>query len=64
MLAVHDGGGVEDPVAAVHHVVVERQDHERGIGHDPAELARVERPVLDGLAASGGAELLERLLGS
>ena len=31
---------------AVDHVVVERQHHQRGIGHDAAELARVERPVL------------------
>src|SRR5437879_7979363 len=45
-LAALDSRRVEDAVPAVHHVVVERKDHQRGIRHDPAELARVERPVL------------------
>src|SRR5262249_20134442 len=54
---------VEDAVAAVHHVVVERDDHQCGVGHDPAELARVERPVLDRLAGPKRAELLDYLTG-
>src|SRR2546427_6925032 len=48
-LAGLDRRGVEDAVPAVHHVIVERDDHQRGVGHDPAELAGVERPVLDRL---------------
>src|SRR5438309_1185028 len=36
-LPVLDGRGIEDAVPAVHHVIVERDDHQRGVGHDPAE---------------------------
>src|SRR3989442_1661451 len=39
-LARLDRRRVEDAVPAVHHMVVEGDDHERGIGHDPPELAR------------------------
>jgi hypothetical protein len=49
-LAVHQPGRIEDPVAAVHHVIVEGDYHERRIGHDAAELARVEREVFDQLS--------------
>src|SRR5262249_13922520 len=55
--------GVEDAVAAVHHVVVERDDHQRGVGHDSAELARVERPVLDRLAGPERPELVDYVTG-
>jgi len=41
---------VEDSVAAMHHVVVEWDHHQRGIRHDTAELARVERSEFDWLA--------------
>src|SRR5262249_55494419 len=62
-LASLDRRGVEDAVAAVHHVVVERDDHQRGVGHDSAELARVERPVLDRLAGPERPELLDYVTG-
>src|SRR4030095_5937872 len=62
-LAALDRRGVEDAVAAVHHVVVERDDHQRRVGHDPAELARVERPVLDRLPGPERPELLDYLTG-
>ena len=40
---------VPGSVAAVDHVVVERDDHQRRIGDDATELARVERVELDRL---------------
>ena len=48
--------GVEDAVTAVHHVVVERNHHQRRVGDDAAELARVERGELHRLARAQGAE--------
>ena len=43
MLPVDEPRGVEDAVAAMHHVVVERNHHQRRVGDDAAELAGVER---------------------
>src|SRR5215510_533225 len=62
-LAAFDCRGVEDPVATMHHVIVERDDHQCGVGDDPAELARVERPVLDRLPGPKRAELLDYITG-
>ena len=42
-------GRIEDAVAAMHDVVVEREHHQRGVGDDALQLAGIERPVLDGL---------------
>ena len=55
-LPADQAGGVEDAVAAVHHVVVERQDHQRRVGHDAAELARIERGERHRLPLSKGVE--------
>ena len=57
--AVDDAGGVEDAVAAMDHVIVERNHHQRRIGDDAAELARIERRVLDRLLRPQRAQLLE-----
>jgi hypothetical protein len=43
---VDESRGVEDAVTAMDHVVVERQHHERGIGDDAAQLARVESEIV------------------
>ena len=48
--AVHEAGRIEDPVAAMHDVVVEGDHHERRISDDASELARVERGVLHWLS--------------
>ncbi len=40
-LTIHNGRGVEDGMTAMHHMVIERQHHQRGIGRDPAQDARV-----------------------
>ena len=58
-LPVDDAGGVEDAVAAVHHVIVERNHHQRRIGDDAAKLAGIERRVLDRLLRAQGAQLVE-----
>ena len=60
--AVDDAGGVEDAVAAMDHVIVERDHHQRGIGDDAAELARVERRVFDRLLRAQRAQLFEHVL--
>jgi hypothetical protein len=62
-LPVHDGRGVEDAVAAMHDVIVEGEHHEGGVGHDAAELARVESPVANGLPRPQGAKVLDDLVG-
>jgi hypothetical protein len=55
--SVDDPGRVEDAVAAMHHVIVERDHHQRGICDDATELARVEGVELNRLPP---AELVER----
>src|SRR5262249_40203059 len=62
-LALHEGGGVEDAMPSVHHVVVEGNDHERGVGDHTAELARVERPEAHGLRGPEGAEARHHVVG-
>ena len=49
-LAVHEACRIEDAMAAVHHVIVERDYHERRIGYHAAELARVKREVFNELS--------------
>ena len=61
--AFDDGGGVEDGVAPMDHVVVEREDHEGGIGDDTPKLARIEGRVLHRLPAPKGPELVDHGLG-
>ena len=41
-LAVDQARSVEDPVAAMHHVIVERQHHQGRVGDDAAQLAGIE----------------------
>ena len=48
--AVDQAGRVEDAVSAMHHVIVERNHHQRRFGDDAAQLARVKGVVVDGLA--------------
>ena len=59
--AVDDARGVEDAVAAMDHVIVERNHHQCRIGDDAAELARVERRVLDRLLLAQRAQLCENV---
>ncbi len=56
--SVRQGGGIEDGMAAMDHMVVEGQDHESRIGDDPAEDAGVHRvkiagPLVNGRAKTG-----------
>ena len=51
---VHQPRRVEDPVPAVDHVIIERDDHQRRIGDDASKLAGVERRVADRLAGPQG----------
>src|SRR5687767_11217049 len=39
--AMRQRRGIEDGMAAVHHMIVERQNHQRRVGDDSAEDARV-----------------------
>ena len=55
-LSANEAGGVEDAMAAVHHVVVEREHHQRRIGDHPAQLAGVERREFHRLAVAECAE--------
>ena len=47
----------------MHDVIVEGEHHEGGVGHDAAELARVEGPVANGLPLSERAKVLDYLVG-
>ena len=49
-------------MAAVHHVIVERDHHQRRIGDDAAELTGIERGVFHRLLRAQGAELFEDVL--
>ena len=55
-------GGVEDGVAAVHHVIVERQHHERGVGDDAAEDAGVHRVEVACLRVDRLAQAADRIV--
>ena len=61
-LAVDDARGVEDAVAAMDHVVVERDHHQGGIGDHPSELAGIERGVLDGLFRAQRPQLFKHFM--
>jgi hypothetical protein len=61
--AVDDAGGVEDAVAAVDHVIVERNHHQRRIRHHAAKLAGVERRVLDRLPGAQRLQLIDHVGG-
>jgi hypothetical protein len=52
---------VEDGVAPMDHMVVERQNHERRIGDDPADQARIHRKELAGFCLSRIAQTGERI---
>ena len=60
---VHEPGGVEDAVAAMDHVVVERDQHQRRIGDDAAELARIERVELHRLPRPQRAQAAQHVVG-
>ena len=51
---------VEDRVAAVHHVIVERQHHERGVGDDAVEDARIHRVKIRRFGVNGLAQTRKR----
>jgi hypothetical protein len=59
---VHQTSSVEDAVAAVDHVIVERNDHQRGISDDASELAGIERAELDGLPRAKRAQAGKHIL--
>jgi hypothetical protein len=50
--SVDECRGVEDAVAPVDHMVVERNHHQRRIGDDTPELARIKGRVVDGLPSA------------
>ena len=50
--AVDEAGRVEDAVTAMHHVIVEGNDHQGRIGDDAPELARVEGGEFDRLSSA------------
>ena len=56
--AVHQRAGVEDAVAPVNHVIVERHGHDGGIGDDPAEIG-AEHGVTAALAPPPGGHPLD-----
>ena len=58
--AMSQRGRVEDGMAAVHHVIVERQHHERGIGDDTAEHAGIHRVKIRCFGVDGLAQARER----
>ncbi len=53
---------VEDAMAAVNHVVIERQHHQRRVGDNPAKLAGVERLELYRLVSPEAAQGVEHIL--
>ena len=63
-LPVNQSGRIEDPMAAVHDVIVERDHHQRGIGDDAPELAGVERGELHGLPSAQRAQVAKDLVGA
>ena len=61
--AADEPGRVEDAVATVDHVVVEREHHQRRVGDDAAELTGVERGVCHRLASAKRVEAGEHVGG-
>src|SRR6476646_2919061 len=53
--------GVEHGMTAVHHMIVEGQNHERGIGDDSTEHARIHRVKIGGFRVHRLAQTRERL---
>ncbi len=49
-------------MAAVNHVVIERQHHQRRVGDNPAQLAGVQRPELYRLVSPEAAQGVEHIL--
>ena len=62
--AVDDTRRIEDAVPAVHHVIVERNHHQCGIGDDAPELAGVEGGELDRLPSAKRAQVREHVIRS
>ena len=62
--AVHETRSIEDAMPAVHHVIVERNHHQRGIGDDAPELAGVERGELYGLPSAQRAQVAKDFVGA
>jgi len=62
--AIDQARRVEDAVAPVHHVIVERKNHQRRIGDDATELARVERVESHRLARAQRAQGRQHLVGA
>ena len=58
-----EAGGVEDAMAAMDHVIVERDHHQGRIGDDAAKLAGVEGSVFDRLTRAQRAQGGKRLIG-
>ena len=56
-LPANDRRGVEDAMAPVDDVIVEREHHQRRIGDDPVQLARIEGPEVDWLLRAERSQL-------